>query len=117
MNYVDELEKGNKIERPLIGITMLNATDSYRLYQNGVMLDDDIDEGVVVISVSKNSGADKAGLKKGDVILAVNGEKVSNAAYLKYELYKCNVGDTIEVTYMRNGKTAKTKVTLTKIEE
>lgn len=97
---------------------MLNATDSYRLYQNGVMLDDDIDEGVVVISVSKNSGADKAGLKKkGDVILAVNGEKVSNAAYLKYELYKCNVGDTIEVTYMRNGKTAKTKVTLTKIEE
>ena len=117
MNYVDELEKGNEIERPLIGITMLNATDSYRLYQNGVMLDDDIDEGVVVISVSKNSGADKAGLKKGDVILAVNGEKVSNAAYLKYELYKCNVGDTIEVTYMRNGKTAKTKVTLTKIEE
>ncbi len=117
MNYVEELEQGKKIERPLIGITMLNATDSYRLYQNGIMLDDDIDSGVVIISVSKNSGASKAGLKKGDVILAVNGEKISNAAYLKYELYKCNVGDTIEITYMRNGKTMTSKVTLTKIEE
>lgn len=117
MEYVDELELGTEIERPLIGITMLNATDTYRLYQNGVMLDDDVESGVVVISVSKDSGADKAGLKKGDVIIAVNGSKVSNAAYLKYELYKCSVGDTIEITYMRNGDTKTANVTLTKIEE
>lgn len=117
MNYVDDLEKGKKLERPLIGISMLNVTDTYRLYQNGILLDDSIDSGVVVVSVSKNSGAEKAGLKKGDVILEVNGSKVSNAAYLKYELYKCNVGDTIEIRYMRNSKMATAKVTLTKIEE
>lgn len=117
MNYVDDLEKGKELERPLIGITMLNATDTYRLYQNGIMLDESIESGVVVLSVSKNSGAEKAGLKKGDVILEVNGSKVSNAAYLKYELYKCNVGDTIEIRYMRNSKMATAKVTLTKIEE
>lgn len=117
MNYVDDLEQGRELERPLIGITMLNATDVYGLYQNGIMLDEDIESGVVVISVSQNSGAEKAGLKKGDIILAVNGQKVSNAAYLKYELYKCNVGDTIEVSYMRNGKMETTQVTLTKIEE
>ena len=117
MNYVDDLEQGNDLERPFIGISMLNVTDTYRLYQNGIMLNDDIESGVVVISVSKNSGAEKAGLKKGDVILAVNSSNVSNAAYLKYELYKCKVGDTIEVTYIRNGKTETTNVTLTKIEE
>ena len=117
MNYVSDLELGNDLERPFIGISMLNVTDTYRLYQNGIMLDDDIESGVVVISVSKDSGAEKAGLKKGDVILSVNGSKVSNAAYLKYELYKCKVGDTVEIIYMRNNKTEKTKVTLTKIEE
>lgn len=117
MNYVDDLELGKELERPFIGISMLNVTDTYRLYQNGIMLDDDIESGVVVVSVSSDSGAEKAGLEKGDVILAVNGSKVSNAAYLKYELYKCNVGDTIEVTYIRNNKTETTKVTLTKIAE
>lgn len=117
MNYVDDLEKGKELERPLIGITMLNATDTYRLYQNGIMLDESIESGVVVLSVSKNSGAEKSGLKKRDVILEVNGSKVSNAAYLKYELYKCNVGDTIEIRYMRNSKMETAKVTLTKIEE
>lgn len=117
MGYVDNFEKGNEIERPLIGISMLNVTDTYRLYQNGIMLDDDIESGVVVVSVSKNSGAEKAGLKKSDVILAINGSNVSNAAYLKYELYKCKVGDTITLTYERNGKIEKVNVTLTKIEE
>lgn len=117
MNYVDDLEKGNEIERPFIGISMLNATDTYRLYQNGIMLDEDVESGVVIISVSQGSGAAEAGLKKGDVILSVNGNEVSNAAYLKYELYKCNVGDTIEISYMRDGKMDKTNVTLTKIME
>lgn len=117
MNYVDDLEVGKKLERPFIGISMLNVTDTYRLYQNGIKLDDDIKSGVVILSVSENSGAKKAKLQKGDIILSVNGNDVSNAAYLKYELYKCNVGDTIEITYMRNGKVNKTDVVLTKINE
>ena len=117
LKYVDELEAGKKIERPFIGITMLNATDTYRLYQAGIMLDEDIDSGVVVVSVSDGSAAEKAGLKKGDVIISINGNKVSSAAYLKYELYKSQVGDTIEVLYYRNGKEKKAKLTLTKLEE
>lgn len=117
MNYVDELELGKELKRPFIGISMLNATDTYRLYQNGIMLDADIESGVVIVSVNKDSGASKAGLKKGDVILAVNGNDVSNAAYLKYELYKFTVGDTIQITYMRDGKMSDANVTLTEITE
>lgn len=117
MEYANDLEKGNEIERPLIGISMLNATDTYRLYQNGIILDEDVESGVVIVSVSNDSGAAKAGLEKGDVILAVNGNNVSNAAYLKYELYKHQVGDTILLSYMRDGKMHKTNVTLTKIVE
>ena len=117
MEYVDNLEKGKEIERPFIGITMLNATDTYRLYQNGIILGDNIESGVVIVSISKGSGADKAGLSVGDVILSINGTEVSNSAFLKYELYKCQVGDTVEIKYMREKKIKTAKVTLTKIEE
>ena len=114
MDYIDILEKGQKIERPLIGISMMNVTDTWQLYQQGIRLNEDIDEGVVVISVVNNSGASKAGLAKGDVILQIGDTKVKNAAYFKYELYKYNVGDTVEITYMRDNKLKTTKVTLTK---
>ncbi len=117
MEYVEYLEKGEQIERPFIGISMLNVTDTYRLYQNGIKLDKDVTEGVVIINVTKDSGAEKSGLKRGDVITAINGTKVSSASYLKYELYKSKVGDKIEITYTRNATSHTAKVTLTKIEE
>lgn len=117
MEYVDDLEKGKELERPFIGITMLNVTDTYRLYQNGISVPNDIESGVVVVDVSKNSGAKEAGLERGDIIVSINNSEVTNAAYLKYELYKSKVGDTIEITYIRDGKTKKAKVTLTKIED
>jgi len=117
MNYVEALENGKQIERPFIGITMLNTTDTYRLYQYGIKLSKDIESGVVIVNVNSGSGADKAGLQRGDVITAINGNKVTSASYLKYELYKLKVGDTVEITYNRNGETKTAKVTLTKIEE
>jgi len=117
MKYADELENGKDIVRPLIGISMLNVSDTYNLYRNGIMLDENVDSGVVVVDVTEGSGAGKAGLKKGDVIVSVNGKEVSNAAYLKYELYQNNVGDEIAIGYIRDGKTKVAKVTLTKLEE
>ncbi len=117
MKYVGDLEAGKELERPFVGITMLNVTDSYRVYQYGIRLDPEIEEGVVVTSVSTGSGAEKAGIKKGDVIISVNGDSVSNAAYLKYLLYQHEVGDTIEITYIRDQKQKTVEVTLTKLED
>ena len=117
MKYVDELESGKEIERPLIGISMLNVTDSYRLYQYNIRIDSDIEEGVVVVGITTGSGGDKAGLRVGDVITAVNGKSVSNAAYLRYQLYQYEVGDTIQLTYNRDGDVRTADVTLTKVEE
>ena len=117
MKYVGDLEAGKELERPFVGITMLNVTDSYRVYQYGIRLDPEIEEGVVVTSVSTGSGAEKKKKKKGDVIIAVNGTSVSNAAYLKYLLYQHGVGDTIEITYIRDQKQKTVEVTLTKLED
>ena len=116
MKYIDKLENNEEIERPYIGISMLNTTDTYRLHQVGLSLNSNIEKGVVVISVNENTGAEKAGLKRGDVIIALNGKAVDNVAYLKYELYRKEVGDEVEITYIRDGKTKTAKIILTKIQ-
>ena len=113
MKHIDTLEKGEPIARPLLGITHCNVTDTYTLKRYGISIDSSIKEGIVVISVESGSGADKAGLKKGDVIVKLNDDEVSDMAYLKYLLYQYNAGDTINLTYIRNSKTKVTKVTLT----
>ena len=117
MSHVDALESGKAIERPLLGISMVNATNTWALYKYGVTLDNSVTSGVVVIEVASNSGASKSGLQKGDVITKINDDNVENSAYLKYLLYKYDVGDTVTLTYYRNGKMNTTKVTLTKSSE
>ena len=114
MSHVSKLEKGEKIDRPLLGISMLNINDTYALFQNRIIVPENIEEGVVVVEISENSGAAKSDLQKGDVITKLNGGVVKNSAYLKYLLYKYNPGDTVKITYNRNGKEATTSITLTK---
>lgn len=116
LSHIKMLEEGKKIERPLLGISMLNVTDSWQLWQQRITLPKDVEEGVVVVEISENSGAAKSGLESGDVIVGLNGSNVKNAAYLKYLLYKYNPGDKVKVTYNRNGRIATTEITLTKNE-
>lgn len=117
MAHVEEFEQSKSIERPMLGISLLNVTDSRALLSYGISLSEDIESGVVVVSVVSGSGASKSGLKKGDVITKIDKEEVVNAAYLKYVLYKYNVGDKITVTYTRDGKEKTTTVTLSKSTE
>lgn len=118
MSHVDILESGKKIDRPLLGISMLNVegTSGWALRQYGITLPEDVDSGVVVIEISKDSGASKSDLKPGDVIVKLNDEEVTNSAYLKYLLYKYNIGDTVKITYYRNNKFLTTNIKLTKNE-
>ena len=114
MSHVATLEKGKKVEWPVLGIEMLNVVDKVALYQSGIKVDSAIKEGVVVLSVVDGSGADAAGLKKGDVITKFAGKKVRDYAYLRYELFQHSAGDTVEVTIMRNGRENVLKVKLGK---
>ena len=52
-------------------------------------------------------------LQKGDVIYEVSGEKVDTKAQFRYELYKHQPGDTIEIKYYRGKDKKNTKITLT----
>ena len=117
MNHVESLENGKTIEWPVLGIEMANVTDTSLLYKNRIILDESIKQGVVVINSVDGSGAKAAGLEKGDVIIKLAGKQTPDYAYLRYELYQHQAGDTIEITFIRNGKEKTTKVTLGKSSE
>ncbi|MGN0974319.1 MAG: S1C family serine protease [Bacilli bacterium] len=114
MSHINDLESGKAIERPMIGISLINAKDKVSAYRYGLSIDENVTEGVIVAGIEKGSGASNSDLKTGDIITKINGENTIDIAHLRYELFKHKVGDTIEITYIRNGKTNTTKVKLTK---
>lgn len=114
MNYVDTLAQGKKIERPLIGVQILDMTNKLLLQRYGINYDASVSEGIILVQVNSGYPASDAGLKDMDIITKINGEKVKTTSEFKYQLYKYNIGDTIEVTYVRNGKEKTTKVKLNK---
>ena len=114
ISSAQKLEKGEKIERPQLGIQMLDISDNnYLLSRYQIKIDSNITFGIVVIAVENNKPAFNAGLQKGDIIISINGENIIDSAHFKYKLYKFSVGDSIVVKYIRNGKTYETTINLT----
>ena len=66
--------------------------------------------GVVISNVVKQSPADKAGLKVGDVIVGIDGVKVNNFAEWRQELRKKKAGSEIVLEIIRRGEMLKIKV-------
>lgn len=110
--YAGIIEKGETVKRPYLGISMLDITDSYYLWQAGITLPKGVDEGIAILEVVSSSPAEKAGLKKGDIVIKIENEEVSSVAEFRYELYKHNPGDKIKITYNRDGKENTTELTL-----
>ena len=110
--YVQNLENGEAISRPVIGVSMINVTDRYKLYYYRINIDRSLTEGVVLAEVQKGGAADKAGLKVGDVITKIGDNEVENISNLRYNLYQYKIGDKVKVTYVRDGKENTVEVTL-----
>ena len=66
----------------------------------------------MIHSVSPASGADKAGLQEGDVILAVNGEEVALTEELLMLRRAYGIGDEMPLTILRDGEVMDVTVTL-----
>lgn len=116
MSYVDQLEKGEPVERPVVGIEYADVTSLYNLYLHRINLSSKIKYGVVITDIIEGYAAEKAGLKKGDVITAIDDEKIPDSSYFRYILYKYNVGDKVKITYIRGDNEKIAEVTLDKNE-
>ncbi|MEO9965918.1 MAG: Do family serine endopeptidase [Reichenbachiella sp.] len=110
-NLVDkvlaDLKEFGVVQRALLGINIRDVNSQLAEEENlGVL------EGVYVINVNPNSGAEDAGIKNGDVIIAIGGEKVVKTSELQEKVALNRPGDKIEVTLIRDGKKKTVTATL-----
>ncbi|MCD0471185.1 trypsin-like peptidase domain-containing protein [Flavobacterium sp. JAS] len=106
----DIMEFGN-VQRGILGVEggELNSTASKEL---GITET----QGFYISKVSKNSGAEKAGLAKGDIIVKLDEQNIATYADLSGYINTKRPNDVIKVTYVKDGKTKTVPVTLSKNE-
>ncbi|HWI49926.1 MAG TPA: trypsin-like peptidase domain-containing protein [Rummeliibacillus sp.] len=111
---IDELQRTGKVERPSMGVALIDLTDVPVYHQrNTLKLPSEVTSGVVVSEVIKNSSASKAGLEKYDVIVEMDGEKIDNSIDLRKILYnKKHVGDQVKIKAYRGGEIIQKTITL-----
>lgn len=112
MEYAHKIMRGEKIERPYLGVSMTNLSEAKQLYYPRLE-NIEISSGIFISKVEKDSPAEVAGLKPLDVIIKVDGEEVSSVAYLKYRLYQHEVGEEVTLTVYRDGEEVDLRVKLT----
>ena len=114
---VPELIRYGKVTRPGLGVQLAEEQIAERL---GVT-------GVLVVDVVPGSAAAKAGIQPtrrensgrvrlGDVIVAIDGKKVESPNDLFLLLEKYKVGDVVNVSLLRDGKTVQTKLALAAVQ-
>jgi Do/DeqQ family serine protease len=106
-SVVEQLLKDGKVHRGQLGILVQNITADLAEGLGVKSLD-----GVVVNQVKKDSAADKAGVKRGDVILTLNGEKVEDSNTLRNRVAGTAPGSEVTLKIQRDGKEQDIKVTL-----
>ena len=93
------------VKRAMLGITMGSVdkkiADEMKLSSVS---------GVYINEVLKGSAAEKAGLKKNDVIVAIDGEKITDASSVQAKVSGYHPGDQADILYFRDGKEARTTV-------
>jgi serine protease Do len=92
---------------PRGGMQMFGDDFMHEIHSNkaflGVMAEES-DGGAKITEVTKESPAEKVGLKEGDIITKVNNDKVADADDLYKVIGRYKPGEKINVTYKRNGK-------------
>ena len=74
----------------------------YQYFKARMGIEDDIKEGAMVLEVVKGSLAEKAGLRRGDIIMEIGGEKIKNSSQIRTILFKHKEGDKLKVKYNQN---------------
>ena len=113
LKIINQLEKNGSVERPALGIRMASLSElSTNLIQQ-LKLPDDVTAGIVIASVQDNMPA-SGKLQKYDVITEIDGEAVNSSSDLQSVLYGHSIGDTIKVTFYRDGNKQSLEITLSK---
>ena len=108
---VDDLINYGEVQKAFFGgeVVDVNEKIAERLELNSL-------RGVVVSYLQTDGAAAMAGVQNGDVIIALNGQPIDARNVFEEQLSYRSPGDTIAITYQRNGQTLQSTVTLTNRE-
>jgi serine protease Do len=108
---IEDLRQFGNVQRGVLGVegSELNANAAKKLGTEET-------QGYYVYKVNNNTGAQKAGISKGDVITAIDGKKIVSYADLSNSLSTKRPNDVVKVSVKRNGKLVNLNVPLTKKE-
>ncbi|MEI6655468.1 MAG: PDZ domain-containing protein [Verrucomicrobiota bacterium] len=123
--FIKAATAGSYIGFPSLGVAVARTEDpSFRQW---LKLPDD-QGGIYISSVRKRSAAQSAGVKKGDVILAIDGHAIDRRGYYQHANYgslgwghlvrgERSISDVVTLSLMREGKSLEVRATLTREEE
>lgn len=131
MNYVDEVTPATLMDKAIKG--MLEDLDPYTVYWNEQQVEEakinnsgiyagigasakSKKDKIIIVEPYKDYPADKAGLKAGDEIIKIGNIKISDIEDDAGELLKGAPGTTVDLTYVRQGKTQTTTITRNAVE-
>ena len=113
INIIKQLEKDGKVTRPALGIHMVNLSNLSTTDLQKLKLPENVTSGVAVRSVQKNMPAN-GHLQQYDVITKIDDKAISSTTELQSALYSHSIGDSMTVTYYRDGKEETTTIKLDK---
>lgn len=109
---MDQLMKTGKVHRGMLGVTIQSVDADLAQSLNLPSA-----RGAIVTSVSNGGPAERAGLKRGDVITAVNKQSVTDNNKLRNIVASLPPGSTVEVTALRNGHDQNFQVALAELPD
>lgn len=113
INIIKQLEKDGKVTRPALGIHMVNLSNLSTTDLQKLKLPGNVTSGVAVRSVQKNMPAN-GHLQQYDVITKIDDKAIFSTTELQSALYSHSIGDSMTVTYYRDGKEETTTIKLDK---
>lgn len=109
---VQQIIENGYYERVYLGITAIGIEQQTSVSKEALEEYYGSSTGIYIASVSKGGGAEKAGLQEKDVILTVNGVKVGTMNKMYSILVAFDPGESVHVTYLRNGQVKEADVVL-----
>jgi serine protease Do len=111
-NIFEQIRKDGHVHRAQLGIRAQSLTPSLA---QGLGLPRD--NGVLVSDVAPDSAAEEAGVKIGDIILALNQKPMENARQFEVNVYRQTVGQDVKLTVLRDDRELDLKVAVTERDD